>query len=261
MNLTPVFILQFFFKFWFLWAVLIILVFLKTPFFKGFIGEVLINIITKFFLDKNKYHLLKNITLPTEDGTTQIDHIIVSTYGIFVVETKNMKGWIYGNERQKMWTQVIYKHKSKFKNPIHQNYKHLKTLEKLLNVDSNKLFSVIVFLGGVTFKTKMPANVNYPMGYLNYIKSKNEILFSEAQVDEIISFIESGRLNRSFKTDREHVKHVKTIIQKKQNDVTCPKCGSPMILRTGKKGPNVGTKFWGCSNFPKCRNTLEYSQN
>ena len=100
------------------------------------------------------------MTLPTEDGTTQIDHIIVSKYGIFVVETKNMNGWIFGSERQKMWTQQIYRHKTKFQNPLHQNYKHVKTLENALDIEPEKIVSVIVFVGEATFKTSMPANVN-----------------------------------------------------------------------------------------------------
>ena len=66
-------------------------------------------------LDKNEYHFIKNVTLPIENGTTQIDHIIVSVYGVFVVEAKNMKGWIFGSSNEPMWTQKIYKHSNKFR--------------------------------------------------------------------------------------------------------------------------------------------------
>ena len=55
-----------------------------------------------------EYHLMNNITLPFKDGTTQIDHILVSRYGIFVIETKHYKGWIFGDENSKNWTQVLY---------------------------------------------------------------------------------------------------------------------------------------------------------
>ena len=51
---------------------------LKSPWFKGKVGEFLVNASARLFLDKQRYHLIKNVTLPTEDGTTQIDHIIVS---------------------------------------------------------------------------------------------------------------------------------------------------------------------------------------
>ncbi len=89
-------------------------------------GEAFVNSAIKRKLDKTKYHLIKDVTLPTVDGTTQVDHIIVSKFCIFVIETKNMKGWIFGGERQKTWTQSIYKNKNKFQNPLHQNYKHIK---------------------------------------------------------------------------------------------------------------------------------------
>lgn len=256
MDLTPAFFLTNAFQYWYLIVIGIILFFFRTPFFKGFIGEVIVNTVSNLFLDKNKYHLIKNVTLPTEDGTTQIDHIIVSQYGIFVVETKNMKGWIFGSEHQKMWTQTIYKHKTKFQNPLHQNYKHTKTLEEALNIEPEKILSVIVFVGDATFKTQMPPNVNYPRGYLNFIKSKNQVILSDSEVDEAIRKIEEGRFERSFKTHRSHVRHVKGIVKEKQNQKTCPKCGGEMILRTVKNGPNVGNQFWGCSKFPKCRGTL-----
>ncbi len=88
--------------------------------FKGFVGESVINIATWLKLDKNIYHRLNNITLPLDNGgSTQIDHVIVSRYGIFVIETKNYKGWIYGNEKQKQWTQAFANgSKYKFQNPL-----------------------------------------------------------------------------------------------------------------------------------------------
>ena len=134
---------------WYLIPIILIVAFLKSPWGKGIIGEFLVNTSSKIKLDKDKYHLIKNVTLPTEDGTTQIDHIIVSEYGIFVVETKNMKGWIFGDEKQKYWTQKIYKNTNKFQNPLHQNYKHIKTIENALGVDKDKIFSLIVFAGDV----------------------------------------------------------------------------------------------------------------
>ena len=76
---------------------------------KVVMGELFVNVVAKVRLDKRIYTLFKNVTLPTEDGTTQIDHIIVSRYGVFVIETKNMKGWIFGNPQQKTWTQKIYR--------------------------------------------------------------------------------------------------------------------------------------------------------
>ncbi|WP_428746064.1 nuclease-related domain-containing protein, partial [Sulfurimonas sp.] len=89
---------------WYLIPLALIILFFKSPFGKGLLGEMLVNFAANIRLDKQKYYLIKNVTLPTEDGTTQIDHIVVSEFGIFVVETKNMKGWIFGDEKQKNWT-------------------------------------------------------------------------------------------------------------------------------------------------------------
>lgn len=243
---------------WYLIPLAILAAVLKSAWFKGVAGEFKVNLRAKLFLDKEKYHLIKNVTLLTEDGSTQIDHIIVSKYGVFIVETKNMKGWIFGGPNQKTWTQKIYKHSSKFQNPLHQNYKHVKTLESLLGLSGQQIFSVVVFVGDSIFKTDMPENVTHGGGYIRFIKSKDQHVLAETKVKEIVSKIEAGRLIPSFKTNREHVKHVKNIVAEKENSNTkvCPKCGSSMVLRETKKGQNIGKKFWGCSSFPKCRSVV-----
>jgi hypothetical protein len=242
---------------WYLIPIFIFAIVIKSAWFKGVLGEWQVNLLIKFFLNKNEYHLIKNVTLPTEDGTTQIDHIIVSKYGIFVVETKNMKGWIFGNGNQKQWTQQIYKHKSKFQNPLHQNYKHVKTLEACLNAKNDSIFSVIIFIGDSTFKTNMPENVRFARGGIEYIKSKTEIVFNAKEVASVIGQIENGMLERSYKTNGQHIKHVKEIIEEKSNIKACSKCGADMMLRKVSKVSkvkNADNEFWGCSSFPKCRN-------
>jgi len=226
MDLTPI-IKQFLSVAIYLIPFFIIIKFLKSAYFKGVMGEFVVNVTAKIFLDKKKYHLLKNITLPTEGGTTQIDHIIISKCGIFVIETKNMKGWIFGGEHQKSWTQKIFKHTNKFQNPLHQNYKHVKTLGSLLELNSEQIFSLIVFVGDSEFKTKMPENVTYGKSYIRYIKSKKQPLLTESDVTTIVQKIETGCLLQSFKTNREHVKHVKQIVKNKNavqtSNKTCQK--------------------------------------
>jgi len=245
--------------YWWLLPLFILAVLFKSAWFKGFIGEVMANMAARLFLNKNDYHLIKNVTIPTEDGTTQIDHIIVSRFGVFVVETKNMKGWIFGGENQKQWTQQIFKSKHKFQNPLHQNIKHTKMLETALGLPHDKMISVVVFVGDSTFKTPIPENVTYGGGYIRYIKSHTKPLLNEAEVQQVIQQIADGRLKPSLKTSREHAKHVREIVAAKNQPEavpatkSCPKCGSPMVLRTSKKGSQAGNKFWGCSAFPKCR--------
>jgi len=255
MDFTPTFN-QIYGTLWYLIPFFVIVTLLKSAWFKGVFGEFIVNLSAKLFLDKEKYHLIKNVTLPTEGGSTQIDHVIVSIYGVFVLETKNMKGWIFGSPNQRTWTQKIYKHSSKFQNPLHQNYKHTKTLESLLELNEEQIFSVVIFVGDSTFKTEMPENVTYGKDYIRFIKSKTQPVLTESEVKEITIKIETGRLTPSFKTNREHIKHVKTIVEKKENSQSCPKCGGGMVLREVKKGQNSGNKFWGCSSFPKCRGVV-----
>jgi len=231
----------------------IIVAFFQSRYFKGKLGESIVNFSIMRKLEKETYYLLKDITLPSLGGSTQIDHILVSKYGIFVIETKNIKGWIFGSKTQKKWIQQIYKHKNTFQNPLHQNYKHIKTLSELLNIEESKFHSLVVFTGESSFKTQMPENV-LDRSYTNYIKSKTTVLFSDTEVYKIINQIKSKQFERGFKTNREHVKNLK----KNQNEresktISCPKCGSKLVERVAKKGASAGNIFWGCSNFPKCR--------
>lgn len=170
-------------------------------------GELFVKFLSKVFLSKDKYHAVHNITLPTKDGTTQIDHVYVSRYGVFVVETKNMKGWIYGSQNQSFWTQKIFKKSFRFQNPIKQNYKHVRVLGELVDLPVS-IKSVIVFVGGVEFKTKMPANVTKGYGFIRYIKSFEKPVLTDNQVNKVLKLIEEKRLPPGRKTDRLHIKNL-----------------------------------------------------
>ena len=216
--------------YWWLLPLILLLTFLRSPFLKGVLGEFQVNVMAKLFLDKQIYTLFKNVTLATEDGTTQIDHVIVSRFGVFVIETKNMKGWIFGSPQQKTWTQKIYRHTSKFQNPLHQNYKHTQTLQTALELEPDKVFSLVVFIGDSTFKTTMPENVVYAGGYIRFIKRKTQPILTDSDVLAVCRKIQSGRLKPSLKIHREHVKHVKTIVEQKQqaDDNACQQCGKSL---------------------------------
>ncbi len=222
-------------QFWYLVPLLLIVSVFKSRWLKGVFGEFLVNrLLSK--LPESDYTLIKDVTLPTSDGTTQIDHIVVSKYGIFVVETKNMKGWIFGSARQKQWTQKIYRHSSKFQNPLHQNYKHIKALETLLGCSEEHLHSVIVFIGDSTFKTEMPPNVTYARGSIRYIQQFNEIVFSDKDYARLTESINQIKLKRGIITDLKHRKHVKEVVTFKASSNQCPRCGSEMVLRETKRG-------------------------
>jgi hypothetical protein len=151
--------------------------------------------------------------LPDEQNqTTQIDHILLSPFGVFVIETKNYKGWIFGGEHQKMWTQKIYKKSFKFQNPLHQNYKHQKVLEAILAdiVDPALIHSVVVFMPDCEFKTDMPQNVFRGADWTDYIKTFADPVIPPMKLKRIQLRIEKEVLEKSWKTNRQHVENLKT---------------------------------------------------
>ena len=258
---------------WYLLPLLLIATLIKTPWFKGMVGEAFINLGIRLFLDKREYHLLKDVTLPTP-------HEIVSRFGLFVIETKNIKGWIFGNPAHKSWTQQIYRRRHTFQNPLRQNYLHLMTLKSLLGLADHQLHSIIYFIGDCTFKTPMPDHV-MNRGLIHYIKGKTTPVLTPAEVTRVIDTIQRGRLAANWQTHKQHVAQLKarhsevphpplsvaampvvnqvvnaapTITESltKPNPL-CPKCGNLMVLRTAKRGDNRGNQFWGCSRYPTCR--------
>ncbi len=100
-----------------------------TPSGRGYVGELKVSAASALALPRSIYTRFHEVTLRVPDGTTQIDHIFVSRYGVFVVETKNMSGWIFGNERDRQWTQRFRNgHKTRLQNPLRQNYRHTKAV-------------------------------------------------------------------------------------------------------------------------------------
>lgn len=190
---------------------LAVVTYLKSPNFKGKVGEFMVSEHVANYLSA-EYILLNNCTLPDQkDGTTQIDHILISPYGVFIVETKNYTGWIFGNARQKQWTQKIYKKSYKFQNPLHQNYKHIKVLEMVLSdvVDPQYLHSIVVFTARSEFKTDMPENVFRSKAWIEYVKRFDQQVISPMKLKRIKYRIEKEVLEPSWKTNRLHVEHLK----------------------------------------------------
>jgi hypothetical protein len=215
---------------------------------KGAVGEFQGRLAGRLLLDSTVYKSVHNVTIPASGGTTQIDHVIVSRYGVFVVETKNYRGWIFGGERDASWTQSVFGKKSRFQNPLRQNYRHLRALSEFLQLPEDRFHSVVMFWGDCEIKTPMPANV-LTSGYASYIRSKSDVLFTDAAVEDIVDAIQCGRLPPSWKTHRTHV----ASLRERHESAACPRCGSALTERVVKQGPNVGKAFLGCSAFPKCR--------
>lgn len=154
------------------------------------------------------YHLFNNLTIPNGDSTTQIDHILVSQFGIFVIETKGYKGWIYGNERNRQWTQVLYRAKFRFGNPIYQNAGHVAALRKLFKLHESAFHSIVVFYGPLEFKTELPENVIHYRDLVRYIQGFSNEVITQTQLVYSVGRIETKRLDRSPEIDEQHRNNV-----------------------------------------------------
>jgi ribosomal protein L37AE/L43A len=220
--------------------------------FKGCFGELMTRFYLWLSLSKKRYFRYHNVILPYKNGTTEIDQLVVSVFGLFIVETKNRKGWIFGSETQANWTQIIYGNSYPFQNPLKQVFRQQMVLSEFLQIHPNKIYPVIYFNGNCTFKTPMPENViNRSVG--RYIKRfKNEV-FTQKEVNQILYTIDKF-LSESNISKRDHIKSLKS---RHSSTTICPKCGSHLVKRTAKIGKNAGKSFLGCSNYPKCKFTKE----
>lgn len=224
---------------------------LRSAWFKGRMGEFWVNAGLRRELPEQDYHLFKNVTLPAGEGTTQIDHVVISRFGIFVIETKNMTGWIFGGADQAEWTQVIYHHKQRFQNPLRQNYKHVRTVQTLLGVEHDQVHGVVAFVGDSDFKTAMPMEIVEGVHDLAwFIKSKQIAVFDDDQVSSITAALNARRLEPSIRTHATHVRNVQARIAEREDG--CPICGGELVERVNRRS---GERFLGCARFPKCRGT------
>lgn len=120
------------------------------------------------------FRLYRNLILPMDEITegtpalTEVDLVLLTHFGVFVIEVKNYSGWIFGGEKQAQWTQKIFTKQTRFKNPLHQNYKHCLAVAHCLGLVEG-LHSVVVFSDEASFKTPLPKNVVNESGLLSLI--------------------------------------------------------------------------------------------
>lgn len=252
-ELTKELILELYIKqpiFWFA----IIFGILSVVFYKkmrGFMGEFWVKTeLNK--LPKDKYTILNDIMIKSTQGTHQIDHIVISKFGIFVIEMKNYYGLITGDEYKDKWIQHLGKNKYYFHNPIHQNYGHVKALKELLQLDESKFISIVCISNQAKLKVKAK-NVTQ-LDYINdLIKSYNNEILTDDLTEIKNKLEESNILDKKIR--KNHVQNIKSTVKdnhEKEKNMICPKCGGNLVERNGKYG-----KFIGCSNYPQCRYTLK----
>ena len=204
-------------------------------------------------LDKEDYMVINDLMIDTDHGTTQIDHIVLSAYGIFVIETKNYSGWIYGGERSDSWTKNMYGRKYSFMNPIKQNYGHIKALSQKLGIPTSSFISIVVFTNRAQLKGDFESTVIYANQLLDEIRYHNVARLSYYQIsqyrDELI-----GSTGYDAEKKKRHVEEIRSneaVKRELLDSGFCPKCGGRLVERKGKYG-----SFYGCSNYPKCKFTI-----
>lgn len=241
----------------------------NSPKQKGKRGEQRTNDFLSHLPDE--YHVLNDVVLKTEKGTTQIDHVVVSKYGIFSIETKNYRGEIYGDDNRKEWTQLIvtkvtyakkwwktytYVTKNHFYNPVKQSVGHAFRIKELLSAYPHlKIVPIVVFAGDADFSNvESNHHVIYEDSLLDVIDGFKTAYLTDNDVQAVLAIL-TGNNVRETVSDRQHVKNIRQAAKEVKatiNSGICPKCGGYLIERNGKFGT-----FYGCSNYPKCRFTIQ----
>jgi hypothetical protein len=156
------------------------------------------------------YHLLNHITLRFEGSTTQVDHVLVSRFGVFVIETKDHGGWIFGDPNDRYWTQVFFRAKFRFQNPIRQNFRHVLAVRELLDfLPPDSIFSVVVFTGNAEFQTPIPDGVFHLADFIRYLENQTTEVMSINRMQFCVGRLETARLAITNKTDIEHVQRLR----------------------------------------------------
>jgi hypothetical protein len=172
-------------------------------------GEARLSRVTREHFCPPDYYLMNHITIQLADGTTQVDHILVTRFGVFVIETKDYKGWIFANAKQTSWTQVLFKWKFRFQNPIFQNLRHVRAVQELLDfLPPGIIKSVVVFTGEAEFKTEVPPGVFSLSGFVDYIHEQTVEVMSLNRVQFCVGRLETARLAITGETDIEHIQNL-----------------------------------------------------
>ena len=166
------------------------------------------------------YKILFNLYIPKENGeTTEIDLILITPYGLFVIESKNYSGWIFGNTNNKFWTQTLSAgrwgvNKEHFYNPIKQNANHILHLKNLLKIDI-PYWSIIAFSDDCEFKKVNYDNakvmVIHQFELYNTIQSildncQHKQLTDEA-VEKLYNYLQKY-MNVDFEVKRTHIENI-----------------------------------------------------
>ena len=201
------------------------------------------------------YLVINDLLLRSGANSTQIDHVVVSIYGIFVIETKYYKGWIYGGAESEYWTQNIYGHKYQMRNPVIQNQGHIRAIKRLLNLrEGIPVYSIVAFSWQGTLHVNRTLPVMYWRQVVPYIRQFDQPKLSESEVRNLYEdLLAAGTADDVAR--KQHIQNVRQNQQRRDFAVSrgrCPRCGGELVLRHGQYG-----SFYGCANYPRCHYILQ----
>ena len=180
---------------------------------KGDVGEQIVKVAVLSKLDAAQYRHFSNLIIPAPNGTTQIDNIVVSPFGVFVIEAKYFQGWIFGGAKQEKWTHTLSRfEKYAFPNPIRQNYGHIKALAQLLRQPESRFHSVIVFAHrNCQLKTELPANVCLQHNFIEYIQGFTKNIVDDAALARIHAVLQQPEWQATEDKKAAHVERLKAV--------------------------------------------------
>ena len=250
--------------------------YLNVRFNKGLLGEFYTY---KYLNSLGGYkRYLFNVYIPKDNGeTTELDVVLLHESGIYVLESKNYSGWIFGTETQQYWTQTLpagrgRTEKNRFYNPILQNKGHLKWIQAFLEDPTLPFYSYIVFSDRCTLK-----NITLTSGKHYVVNRYNLLAAIQQNVAKVGTNLSPDKIDILFQKlypltqidEAKKIMHIRNVQQKQQTNISpvssappatavplktiCPHCGGKLVMRVATKGSRQGKRFLGCSNYPKCR--------
>lgn len=178
---------------------------------KGRVGEKIVQ--RELRKLPSNYIIMNNLLIECRDETTQIDHIVISPKGVFVIETKNISGNIQGDDNTKYWTQVLdkYNRRNKFYSPIWQNKTHVKAIKhKIRQMNNIPIYSIIVFCGQCNLKRVNSDDIVIHVKDLNKSikKTKSKRNLSYDEIKEIEKTLRWNNI-KSYRRRKQHINMVK----------------------------------------------------
>lgn len=184
---------------------------MESPAYRGWWGEYKVNLLLRLCLS-NEYRIFSNAIYKGQHQgePTQVDHIIVSRFGVFVVETKTLKGRIVLDPLQPdRWTQIVGRRRYTMDHPLKQNYAHTKALQRITGIHGQKIFSYVAMAGSAVIDGPQPERVFSPWKLIRKIQSHRTPVLTRAGVHSACQRLRKYKVKGGYWAARHHVARLK----------------------------------------------------